>query len=121
MTWDKYLSSIPKIQYLFKAKYEEVEIDEADKAFSQGLQQHVSVQAIGEDWPTEVYNNLPVMARVVALTPKTQLRIFPHDQHHELMQRYLFRGQSQSIPAFEFFDANFQEFAQHTGGWPKLL
>ena len=32
------------------------------------------------------------------------------------MHRYLFRGQSQSIPAFGFFDANFQEFAKHTGG-----
>jgi hypothetical protein len=37
------------------------------------------------------------------------------------MQRYLFRGQSQWIPAFGFFDQNFQEFATHTGGRPKLL
>jgi hypothetical protein len=37
------------------------------------------------------------------------------------MHRYLFRGQSQSIPAFGFFDEHFQEFAKHTGGRPKLL
>jgi hypothetical protein len=33
----------------------------------------------------------------------------------------LFRGQSRSIPAFGFFDQNFQEFAKHTGSRPKLL
>jgi Thioredoxin len=49
------------------------------------------------------------------------LRIFPRDQHHDLMQRYLFRGQSQSIPCFGFFDENFQEFAKHMGGRPKML
>jgi Thioredoxin len=64
---------------------------------------------------------LPVMARIAALNPKIQLRIFRRDQHHDLMHRYLFRGQSQSIPAFGCFDENFQEFARHTGGRPKML
>jgi hypothetical protein len=36
-----------------------------------------------------------------------------------MMHRYLFWGQSQSIPAFGFFDENFREFAKHTGGRPK--
>ncbi len=61
------------------------------------------------------------MASIAVLNPKIQLRIFPRDQHHDLMHRYLFRGQSQSIPAFGFFDENFQEFARHVGGRPKLL
>jgi hypothetical protein len=121
MTWDEYMGSIQKNQDLFKAKYEEVEIPEAEKTFFQGLQQDFYVLAIGEDWCPDVYNNLPVMARIAALNPKIQLRIFPRDQHHDLMHRFLFRGQSQSIPAFGFFDANFQEFARHTGGRPKLL
>jgi len=121
MTWDEYMGGIQKNQDLFKVKYEEVEIPDAEKAFFQGLQQNVYVLAIGEDWCPDVYNNLPVMARVAALNPKIQLRIFPRDQNHDLMQRYLFRSQSQSIPAFGFFDANFQEFARHTGGRPKML
>jgi Thioredoxin len=121
MTWDEYLGSIQKNQDLFKTKYEEVEIGEAEKAFFQGLPRDVYVLAIGEDWCPDVYNNLPVMARVAALNPKIQLRIFPRDHNHDLMHRYLFRGQSQSIPAFGFFDEHFQEFARHTGGRPNLL
>jgi hypothetical protein len=37
------------------------------------------------------------------------------------MHRYLFRGQSRSIPACGFFDEQFQEFAKHLGGRLKLL
>jgi hypothetical protein len=120
LTWDEYLGGIQKNQDLFKAKYEEVEISPEDRAFFQGIKKRVDVLAIGEDWCPDVYNNLPVMARIAALNPNIQLRIFPRDQHHDLMQRYLFRGQSQSIPAFGFFDENFQEFAKHTGGRPKM-
>jgi hypothetical protein len=97
-------------------KYEEVEISPEDRAFFQGLKKPIYVLAIGEDWCPDVYNNLPVMARIAVLNPTIQLRVFPRDQHHDLMHHYLFRGQSQSIPAFGFFDQNFQEFAKHTGG-----
>jgi hypothetical protein len=121
LTWDEYIGGIQKNQDLFKVKYEEVEISPEDRAFFQSIKQPIYVLAIGEDWCPDVYNNLPVMARIAALNPNIQLRIFPRDQHHDLMHRYLFRGQSQSIPAFGFFDANFQEFAKHTGGRPKLL
>jgi hypothetical protein len=86
-----------------KARYEEVEISPEDRTFFQGIKKRLYVLAIGEDRCPDVYNNLP------------------GDQHHDPMHRYLFRGQSQSIPAFGFFDENFQEFAKHTGGRPKLL
>jgi hypothetical protein len=121
LTWDEYMGRIQKNQELFKAKYEEVEIADHEKAFFQGVQKNIYVLALGEDWCPDVYYNLPVMARIAALNPKIHLRIFPRDQHHDLMHRYLYRGQSQSIPAFGFFDENFQEFARHTGGRPKLL
>jgi hypothetical protein len=121
LTWDEYMGGIQKNQDLFKVKYEEVEISPEDRAFFQSIKKPIYVLAIGEDWCPDVYNNLPVMARIAALNQNIQLRIFPRDQHHDLMHRYLFRGQSQSIPAFGFFDANFQEFAKHTGGRPKLL
>jgi hypothetical protein len=98
-----------------------VDIGEADKASFQGLQRDVYVLAIGEDWCPDVYNNLPVIARIAALNPKIHLRIFPRDHHHDLMHRYLFRGQSQSIPAFGLFDDTFQEVARHMGGRPKML
>jgi hypothetical protein len=121
MTWDEYFSSIQKNQELFKAKYEEVEISPEEKTFFEGIRKRIYVLAIGEDWCPDVYNNLPVMARIAALNPNLQFRIFPRDQHHDLMHRYLFRGQSQSIPAFGIFDENFQEVGKHLGGRPKLL
>lgn len=121
MTWDEYMGSIRKNQDLFKVKYEEVEITPEEKAFFSRITKKIYVLALGEDWCPDVYNNLPVMARIAGLNPNIQLRIFPRDQHHDLMHRYLFRGQSQSIPAFGFFDERFQEFDRHVGGRPKLL
>ena len=53
-----------------------MEIGDSEKAFFQGLRQDVYVLAIGEDWCPDVYNNLPVMARVAALNPKIHFRIF---------------------------------------------
>jgi hypothetical protein len=121
LTWDEYMGGIQKNQDLFKAKYEEVEISPEERAFFQGIKKPVHVLAIGEDWCPDVYNNLSVMARIAALNPNIRLRIFPRDQNHDLMHRYLFRGQSQSIPAFGFYDEQFREFARHTGGRPKML
>jgi len=121
MTWDEYLGSIRKNQDLFKVKYEEVEITPEERAYFQGIQKDMYVLAIGEDWCPDVYNNLPVMARIAALNPRIHFRIFPRDQNHDLMHRYLYRGQSQSIPAFGFFNERFEEVGRHTGGRPKLL
>jgi hypothetical protein len=49
------------------------------------------------------------------------LRILARDRHHDLMQRYLCRGQSQSMPAFGGCDASLQAFAKHTRGRPTWL
>jgi Thioredoxin len=82
---------------------------------------HARAKDLGSSRCPDVYNNLPVVARIAMRNPSLQLRIFPRDRHHDLMQRYLFRGQSQSIPAFGFFDEGFQEFATHAGARPKML
>lgn len=120
-TWDDYLKHIKQNVEKFQQKYEEVSFTEEEKTFFSQFPKKVYVLAIGEDWCPDVYNNLPVMARIAALTDQIVLRIFPRDTNHDLMHQYLFRGQSLSIPAFGFFDEDFKEQAKWLGGRPKLL
>ncbi|RMF86326.1 MAG: thioredoxin family protein, partial [Nitrospinota bacterium] len=120
-TWEEYLQQITQNVDHFRQKYDEVVITEEEEAFYRQFPKTVFVLALAEDWCPDVYNNLPVMARLAALTDQIVLRIFPRDRNHDLMHRYLFRGQSLSIPAFGFFDEQFVERAKWLGGRPKLL
>src|SRR5262245_42572660 len=90
-------------------------------AVAYGSGGRVSVLAMGEDRCADLHTNLPGMAGIAASNPNVQLHFLPHDQHHDLMRRYLFRAQGQSIPAFGCFDESLQEFATHTGGPPMAL
>ncbi|RMF84850.1 MAG: thioredoxin family protein, partial [Nitrospinota bacterium] len=92
-TWEEYLQQITQNVDHFRQKYDEVVITEEEEAFYRQFPKKVFVLALAEDWCPDVYNNLPVMARLAALTDQIVLRIFPRDRNHDLMHRYLFRGQ----------------------------
>jgi hypothetical protein len=120
-TWEEYLTQCKQNVEKFRQKYDEVAMTEAETTFFRSFPKQVYIVAIGEDWCPDVYNNLSVMARIAALNDRLVLRIFPRDMNHDLMHQYLFRGQSLSIPAFGFIDADFKERAKWLGGRPKLL
>ncbi|MBI4639530.1 MAG: thioredoxin family protein [Candidatus Tectomicrobia bacterium] len=118
-TYKDYLKAIQKNLDKFEKAYEEVSIAPDDKKALEQFGKKVYVLGIGEDWCPDVYTNLPVMARVAELNPNIEFRVFMRDKNHDLMNHYLFRGQSASIPAFGFFDEHFKEFGRWLGGRPK--
>ena len=52
---------------------------------------------LGEDWCPDVYRGLPVLAEVAA-NAGWELRIFPRDEHLDIMKEFLKDGEHQSIP-----------------------
>ena len=52
---------------------------------------------LGEDWCPDVYRGLPVLAEIAA-NAGWELRIFPRDEHLDIMSEFLKDGEHQSIP-----------------------
>ena len=143
-TWEQYLGRIKRNRDLFQRSYDSVELTDAEIEWLRDYPQTANVLGIGEDWCPDVHGNLPVMARMASYSPeKITLRIFPRDEqengesaaysevprtpdparfkNHDLMSKYLYGPrQSMSIPAFGFFDENWNEFGKFLGGRPKL-
>ena len=134
-TWDKYLKHLEEdLEALKKERkeaeeyvreihenFERVLMTEEDIKFISGIQEQINVLALAEYWCSDVRANLPVMARVAAINPKIELRIFSRDANLDVMNQYLFRGKSMSIPAFGFFDEDFFEFGRWLGGKPNIM
>ena len=62
---------------------------------------------LGEDWCGDVVRGLPVLARV-ADAAGLQMKIFPRDQHHDIMNEFLKNGEWMSIPTAVFYTSNHQ-------------
>ncbi len=62
---------------------------------------------LGEDWCGDVIRGLPVLARV-ADAAGLQLKIFPRDQHHDIMNEFLKNGEWMSIPTAVFYTSDHQ-------------
>ena len=61
------------------------------------------MMVIGEDWCGDVVRELPVLARV-AEAAGLELRIFPRDENHDIMNEFLKEGKYMSIPVAVFYD-----------------
>jgi len=57
---------------------------------------------LGEDWCGDVVRGLPTLARLAEAT-RLDMRIFPRDQHLDIMNEFLNKGRYQSIPVAVFY------------------
>jgi hypothetical protein len=66
--------------------------------------------ALSEDWCGDAVNTLPVVAKLVALSPNADLRILGRDANPDLMDAHL-TGTSRSIPVVILLDDEYRERA----------
>ena len=57
---------------------------------------------LGEDWCGDVVRGLPVLARL-AEAAQFEMKMFPRDQHHDIMNEFLKNGEWMSIPTAVFY------------------
>ena len=58
-----------------------------------------------EDWCGDVVRGLPVLARI-AEAAGWEMRVFPRDQHHDIMNEFLKNGEWMSIPTAVFYTSD---------------
>ncbi len=106
LTYSDYIAQIERNKEKFAANYDDTHISsenvEALRALVTRLDGPAKMLVIGEDWCPDVYRGMPVMARI-AEAAGMEMRVFPRDQHMDIMSEFLNRGEYQSIPTAVFY------------------
>ena len=106
LTWEQYREHIKRNREKFQYNYAETALRDEDVEAFRSLAVRpdgpAKVLALGEDWCPDVFRGLPVMVRI-AEAAGMELRIFPRDDNLDIMNEFLNRGESQSIPTFVFY------------------
>jgi hypothetical protein len=112
LTYEAFKAQMTRNQEPFARNEQRLEIDPGDLAAFRQLTQPVRVLVLAEDWCGDVIDNLPILGRLAEASGKLDLRIFPRDQHLDLMDMYLKEDKYRSIPVFVFLDRNFKELGR---------
>jgi hypothetical protein len=112
MTYDEFKAQMTRNQERFASNERSLVLDPADIDAFKRLPRSLDVLVLAEDWCGDVVDNLPILGRLAAESGKLNLRIFLRDQHPDLMDNYLNRGEFRSIPVFVFFDDEFREIGR---------
>ena len=107
MTYDQYMDTVKVNKARIEEYYANVSLDSDQTARLQELASRdngpARMMVIGEDWCGDVVRELPVLARV-AEAAGLELRIFPRDENHDIMNEFLKEGLYMSIPVAVFYD-----------------
>ena len=107
MTYDQYMDTVKVNKARIEEYYSNVELSAEQANRLQELASRENgparMMVIGEDWCGDVVRELPVLARV-AEAAGVELRIFPRDENHDIMNEFLKEGLYMSIPVAVFYD-----------------
>ena len=106
ISYADYIAQIKVNKARFDSFYENFQVkpDEANalKGLAQRPDGPVKMLVLGEDWCGDVVRGLPVLARV-AEAGGLDMRVFPRDEHHDIMNEFLKNGEWMSIPTAVFY------------------
>ncbi len=107
MTYYEYMDSIKVNKARIEEYYGNVRLDseqvDALRELSGADGGPARMMVIGEDWCGDVVRELPALAKV-AEAAGLELRIFPRDENHDIMNEFLKEGKYMSIPVAVFYD-----------------
>jgi hypothetical protein len=106
MTYEQYVSSIERNQKRFEENYAGTEVSASDAAKLKELMARprgpAKILVLGEDWCPDVFRGMPVLKRM-AEASGMEMRVFPRDQHKDIMAEFLNGGEFESIPVAVFY------------------
>jgi hypothetical protein len=122
MTYEEYVGSVERNQARFKENYDGTSVPEEDRAALKALMDKpggpAKILLLGEDWCPDVFRGAPVFARIAEATGM-ELRVFPRDQHKDIMAQFLNGGEFESIPVAVFYTKDL-EYIAHWIERPEL-
>ncbi|MCH8745715.1 MAG: thioredoxin family protein [Chloroflexi bacterium] len=111
LTYANYIDQIKVNKARFEEFYNNFQVtsDETDalKALSQRPGGPTKMLVLGEDWCGDVVRGMPVLARM-AEAGGLEMRVFPRDEHQDIMNEFLKNGQWMSIPTAVFYTSDDQ-------------
>jgi hypothetical protein len=106
MTYEQYVGSIERNQKRFEENYAGTEVSASDAAKLKELMARprgpAKMLVLGEDWCPDVFRGMPVLKRI-AEASGIEMRVFPRDQHKDIMAEFLHGGEFESIPVAVFY------------------
>ena len=116
LDYPAYMDAVKVNKARFESGYAECRLSDADAQAFRELSARGNgpkkMLVLGEDWCGDVVRGLPVLARI-GEAAGMELRIFPRDSHHDIMNEFLKNGQYMSIPVAVFYTADHQ----YIGHW----
>ena len=116
ISWEQWLEQIDRNQDKFISNYESSKPDPAEVSAIKALMAKpggpAKVLALGEAWCPDVFRGLPMLAKLCEATG-LELKIFFRDQHLDIMNEFLYKGEFQSIPTIVFYTADLK----YLGHW----
>jgi hypothetical protein len=106
-----YVASVQRNADLWDARYRTAVVPEDLAARAGALTRNWHLLVLSEDWCGDAVNTIPVLARLVDMSPRLGLRILARDQNPDLMASHLTSG-TRSIPVVMVLDEDF-----HEHGW----
>jgi len=115
MTYEQYLGSIERNQKRFQENYDGTTVSAEDAAKFEELMARPHGPAkfivVGEDWCPDVFRGMPVFQRLAEATGM-EMRVFPRDQHKDIIAEFLNGGEFESIPVAVFYTKD-MEYLTH--------
>ena len=111
VTYEQYMDQIKVNKARFEGFYDGFRVKPESAAALSDLSQRAGGPAkmlvLGEDWCGDVVRGLPVLARVAEVAG-LEMKIFPRDENHDIMNEFLKNGQWMSIPTAVFYTKDHQ-------------
>lgn len=105
-TYADYIDQIKVNKVRFEEFYNNFTVTPAETKALQDLAQRADgptkMLVLGEDWCGDVIRGMPVLARI-AEAGGLEMRVFPRDEHQDIMNEFLKNGEWMSIPVAVFY------------------
>ena len=105
-SYANYIAQININKDRFNGYYNDFSVTPADTAALKELTQNPNgpkkMLVLGEDWCGDVIRGMPMLARM-AEAAGWDMKVFPRDQHHDIMNEFLKNGEWMSIPVAVFY------------------
>lgn len=105
-TYPDYIAQIKVNKARFEGFYDNFQVRPEEAAALKKLAERpdgpAKMLVLGEDWCGDVVRGLPVLARMAEATG-LEMRVFPRDEHHDIMNEFLKNGAWMSIPTAVFY------------------
>jgi hypothetical protein len=109
--YEAFLKNARENVELMKARYADLLLNESEQDVLGSIQNEIRILVIGADRCDDSAGNIPVLARMTALSPKLKLRILDSDKNIKLHQQYKVNGKRKT-PVVLFLSAENQELCR---------